>query len=211
MNLENEIEKSFGMTRGTRTAQIKRVTKETKIEMFMNIDGEGKSEISTGIGFFDHMLTHVSKHGFMDLHLKALGDIEVDCHHTIEDVGIVMGKVFLEALGSKDGIKRYGSATVPMEEALVIVAIDICGRPYLGFDCSFTMQNLGDMDTEMFEEFLRAFCINSGINMQVKLLEGKNNHHMAEAIFKALGQALDMATTIDPRIKGALSTKGLLE
>lgn len=194
-----------------RTAETKRVTKETDIEMFINIDGEGKSDIDTGVGFFDHMLTHVSKHGFMDLNLKAKGDIEVDCHHTIEDVGIVMGKVFLEALGTKDGIKRYGSSIVPMEETLAMVAIDICGRPYLGFDCVFTMQNLGDMDLEMIEEFLRAFCINSGINMHVKILEGKNNHHMAEAIFKALGQALDTATTIDPRIKGALSTKGLLE
>ncbi len=194
-----------------RYSSCERETNETRIKMSIDVDGAGVSEISTGIGFFDHMLTHVSKHGFMDIKLKAEGDIEVDCHHTVEDVGIVFGKCLNEAIGDKAGIKRYGNAIVPMDESLVLCAVDFCGRPYLNFDAKFTVDRLGDMDTEMFEEFFRALCTNCGLTLHIKMLDGKNNHHIAEAIFKAFGKAVDMALTYDERIKGVLSTKGMLE
>lgn len=194
-----------------RKSEVERNTLETKIKMDINIDGSGYNNISTGIGFFDHMLTHISKHGFIDINIKAIGDIDVDCHHTIEDVGIVFGKCINSALGGKEGIKRYGSFTLPMEEALVICALDISGRPYLGFDAEFTVEKIGNMDTEMIEEFFRAVCLNAGFNLHIKVLSGKNNHHIAEAMFKAFGKALDEATSYDARIDGVLSTKGMLE
>ena len=194
-----------------RYSSYERETNETRIKMSIDVDGAGVSEISTGIGFFDHMLTHVSKHGFMDIKIKAAGDIEVDCHHTVEDVGIVFGKCLNEAIGDKAGIKRYGNAIVPMDESLVLCAVDFSGRPYLNFDAKFTVDRLGDMDTEMFEEFFRALCTNCGLTLHIKMLDGKNNHHIAEAIFKAFGKAVDMALTYDERIKGVLSTKGMLE
>jgi len=193
-----------------RKAVVNRETKETNISIKLNIDGTGINEINTGIGFLDHMLTHISKHGFFDLEVKAIGDLDVDSHHTIEDVGIVLGKSIKEALGDKAGIKRYGSAIVPMDEALALCAIDISGRPLYISNAKFTVERLGSFDTEMFEEFFRAVCINSGINMHIKILDGKNNHHIAEAMFKAFGKALDEATQIDTRIKGVLSTKGIL-
>ncbi len=193
-----------------RKSIINRETKETNISIKLNIDGTGINEINTGIGFLDHMLTHISKHGFFDLEVKATGDLDVDSHHTIEDVGIVLGKSIKEALGDKAGIKRYGSAIVPMDEALALCAIDISGRPLYISNAKFTVERLGSFDTEMFEEFFRAVCINSGINMHIKILDGKNNHHIAEAMFKAFGKALDEATQIDTRIKGVLSTKGIL-
>ncbi len=194
-----------------RIAQIKRKTKETDISIDFNIDGKGKASIDTGIGFFNHMLNHVAKHGFFDINLAADGDLEIDCHHTIEDVGIVFGKAISESLGDKSQIKRYGSAIIPMDETLVLCSLDLSGRPYLNFDVNFSNDKIGDMDSEMVEEFFRAVSTNGGMNLHIKLLEGKNNHHIAEGIFKAFANALDTATTIDNRIEGARSTKGLLE
>lgn len=194
-----------------RRAEIKRDTFETKITMSIDIDGTGENSLSTGIGFFDHMLTHISKHGFMDLDVNAKGDIEVDCHHTIEDVGIVLGKCIAKALGDKKGIKRYGFFILPMDEALILCSMDISGRAYLNFDVTFPTQKCGDMDMEMVEEFFRAVTANAGIDMHIKMLEGKNSHHIAEGVFKAFGKALDMATSYDDRIEGVLSTKGMLE
>ena len=194
-----------------RISVIDRNTFETNIHVRLDLDGSGMSNIDTGIGFFDHMLTHIAKHGFMDIDINADGDLDVDCHHTVEDVGIALGKAIAKALGDKEGIKRYGQAIVPMDEALVLCAIDFSGRAYLNFDAEFTMQSLGLFDTEMFEEFFRAVAYNCGMTLHIKVLEGKNNHHIAEAIFKAFGKAVDMASETDERIEGILSTKGMLE
>ena len=194
-----------------RTAEIKRDTFETKITMKINLDGTGINSIATGIGFFDHMLTNISKHGFVDMDINAEGDTEVDCHHTIEDVGIVLGKCIAEALGDKSGIKRYGFFILPMDEALILCSMDISGRAYLNFDVEFPTERCGDMDMEMVEEFFRAVSANAGIDMHIKMLAGKNSHHIAEGVFKAFGKALDMAVSVDGRIKGVLSTKGMLE
>ena len=194
-----------------RISVIDRNTYETKIHMRLDIDGSGINNIDTGIGFCDHMLTHISKHGFMDLDVNANGDLDVDCHHTVEDVGIVLGKCIANSLGDKTGIKRYGQAIVPMDESLVLCAIDFSGRAYLNFDAKFTISSLGLFDTEMVEEFFRAVSDNCGMTLHIKVLDGKNNHHIAEGIFKAFGRAMDMATEIDDRIDGVLSTKGMLE
>ncbi len=194
-----------------RISVIDRNTFETNIHIRLDLDGSGMSNIDTGIGFFDHMLTHVAKHGFMDIDINADGDLDVDCHHTVEDIGIALGKAIAKALGDKEGIRRYGQAIVPMDEALVLCAIDFSGRSYINFDARFTMQSLGLFDTEMFEEFFRAVAFNCGMTLHIKVLEGKNNHHIAEAIFKAFGKAVDMASEIDERIEGILSTKGMLE
>lgn len=194
-----------------RSASIERNTFETQITMSLNIDGNGINDIFTGIGFFDHMLTHISKHGFMDLTVNADGDLDVDCHHTVEDVGIVFGKCLAQALGDKAGIRRYGHAIVPMDETLVLCAVDFSGRPMLVFDGGFTVPTIGSFDTEMVEEFFRAVSDNCGLNLHIKVLAGKNNHHIAEGIFKAFGRAVDMATQIDERIDGVMSTKGMLE
>ncbi len=194
----------------SRTAEITRNTLETQIKMRLDLDGSGINDIYTGIGFFDHMLTHVSKHGFIDLSVGVEGDLDVDCHHTVEDVGIVLGQCISQALGSKVGIKRYGHSVIPMDETLVLCAIDFSGRPMLCFDAEFTTAKLGDFDTEMVEEFFRAVADNSGMTLHIKVLSGKNNHHIAEGIFKAFGKAIDMAVTIDSRVDGVLSTKGML-
>lgn len=194
-----------------RIADINRDTYETNIDMSINLDGSGENNIDTGVGFFDHMLSHISKHGFLDLDLKVRGDLDVDCHHTVEDVGIVMGKCINKALGDKSGIKRYGHSIVPMDEALVLCAIDFSGRSYLNFDAKFTVPTLGMFDTEMVEEFFRAVSDNCGMTLHIKVLDGKNNHHIAECIFKAFGKAMDMAVSYDDRINGVLSTKGMLE
>ena len=194
-----------------RKAIIERNTYETQIKMELNVDGRGQNDISTGIGFFDHMLTHISKHGFMDLKVTAKGDIEVDCHHTVEDVGIVFGKALQKAIGDKRGIKRYGFYILPMDEALILCSLDISGRPYLSFDAKFNTDRCGDMDMEMVEEFFRAICTNCPMNLHIRMLDGKNSHHIAEGIFKAFGKALDIATSYDERIEGVLSTKGTLE
>ena len=194
-----------------RVANAKRKTKETEIEISLGLDGSGKSDIATGIGFFDHMLDGFARHGFFDLTAKVTGDLQVDCHHTIEDTGIVLGGAIREALGDKQGIKRYGSCVLPMDETLVLCAIDLSGRPYLNFDAEFTVPRVGDMDTEMVREFFYAISYSAGMNLHIKVLDGGNNHHMIEAMFKAFARALDEAVTFDPRINGILSTKGRLE
>ncbi|MBP2660660.1 MAG: Imidazoleglycerol-phosphate dehydratase [Firmicutes bacterium] len=193
-----------------RTATMKRQTAETNISTTLNIDGTGKSEIATGIGFFDHMLLLLTKHGFMDLQLIAQGDLQVDGHHTVEDTGIVLGQALAEALGDKSGIKRYGTAFVPMDEALAMVSLDISGRPFLVFDVAIPSERIGDFDSELTEEFLRALSVHAGLTLHVRLLSGKNSHHIVEAIFKALGRALDEAASIDERIVGVMSSKGML-
>ena len=193
-----------------REATISRKTAETNIEIEFIIDGEGTSQIDTGIGFLDHMLTLFSKHGGFDLKLKAAGDLQVDCHHTVEDIGIVLGKCILEAAGDKVGIKRYGTCFLPMDETLALASVDISGRAFLVFEAAFTTDRVGDFDTEMTEEFFRALAFNAGITLHEKILYGKNNHHMIEALFKASGRALKEALTKDPSIKGVMSTKGVL-
>lgn len=193
-----------------REALIVRKTKETNIEISVNLDGSGNYEGGTGIGFFDHMLCLLAKHGLMDLNIKAGGDLNVDCHHTVEDTGIVLGCCIKEASGDKSGIRRYGESFVPMDEALASVVIDVSGRPYLVFDGEFTSDRVGDFDTEMVEEFFRAVSVNAGITLHARVLYGKNNHHMIEALFKALGRALREALNIDERVQGVMSTKGCL-
>lgn len=193
-----------------RTADYVRKTKETDITLHLNLDGTGKSEIHTGIGFFNHMLEGFSRHGFFDLAVEAEGDLEVDSHHTIEDTGIVLGSAIKEAVGDKKGIKRYGSCILPMDETLVLCAIDLSGRPYFAFDGAFTAPKVGDMDTEMVKEFFYAISYTAGMNLHLKVISGGNNHHMIEAMFKAFARALDEATSVDPRIADVLSTKGSL-
>ena len=193
-----------------RTAYVKRETKETQIELQINLDGSGNVDIQTGIGFFDHMLSGFARHGLFDLMVKVKGDLEVDCHHTIEDVGIVLGQAILQALGDKKGIKRYGHLMLPMDETLVLAALDLSGRPYLKYDAPFTVDRLGEMDTEMIKEFFYAVSYSAAMNLHLKVLEEGNNHHMAEALFKAFGKALDMATMPEPRMMDVWSTKGSL-
>ena len=193
-----------------RYAQVHRKTNETDISLTLTLDGNGKQDIATGIGFFDHMLSGFTRHGFFDLDLKVAGDLEVDCHHTIEDTGIVLGNAIREALGDKKGIKRFGSMILPMDETLVLCAIDLSGRPYFAFDAEFTTDRVGDMDTEMVREFFYAVSYSGAMNLHLKVLDGGNNHHMAEALFKAFGKALDMAVSEEPRMKEVWSTKGSL-
>ncbi len=193
-----------------RTAECVRRTKETDIALSLDLDGTGVCEADTGIGFFDHMLDGFSRHGFFDLKLSVKGDLAVDCHHTIEDTGIVLGGAIREALGDKRGIRRYGSCMLPMDETLVLCAIDLSGRPYLAFDAAFTSERLGGLDTEMIREFFYAVSYAAGMNLHLKVLSGGNNHHMAEAMFKAFARALAEAVSLDARIDGVLSTKGSL-
>ena len=193
-----------------RIAHIQRKTKETDIQVKLNLDGSGNSVINTGIGFFNHMLEGFSKHGFFDLNLNCEGDLAVDCHHTIEDCGIVLGNAIREVLGDKSGIKRFGSCILPMDESLVLCAIDLSGRPYLVFDGEFTTEKIGYMDTEMVKEFFYAISYSAGMNLHIKVLTPGNNHHMAEAMFKAFARALAEAVSHDPRVQGILSTKGSL-
>lgn len=193
-----------------RISKLTRKTKETDIAIFFSVDGSGKSQINTGIGFFNHMLEGFARHGFFDLDVNCEGDLAVDCHHTIEDCGIVLGNAIKNALGDKKGIKRYGSCILPMDETLVLCAIDLSGRPYLNFEADFTVEKVGYMDTEMVKEFFYAISYTAGMNLHIKLLNGGNNHHIIEAMFKAFARALDEATTIDPRITDILSTKGTL-
>lgn len=194
----------------SRTATIKRTTKETDIAVELTIDGSGKGEISTGIGFFDHMLEGFAKHGFFDATVKVKGDLEVDGHHTVEDTGIVIGQAIREAIGDKKGIRRYGSFLLPMDDALCMCAIDLCGRPYLGFECTFPVERVGGLDTELVREFFYAVSYSAGMNLHIRMLSGSNAHHMIEAMFKAFAKALDEATSYDERITGVLSTKGSL-
>ncbi len=193
-----------------RTSKIERKTSETEISLSLNLDGSGKTTISTGIGFFDHMLNSFSRHGFFDLDCQVKGDLQVDCHHTIEDTGIVLGQAIKAALDSKKGIKRYGSFILPMDDALVLCAIDLSGRPYLSYELPLTVEKVGDMDTEMVKEFFYALTYSVGMNLHIKLLNGVNSHHIIEAAFKAFAKALDEATQKDKRIGDVLSTKGSL-
>ena len=193
-----------------RTAGYVRKTKETDISLHLNLDGTGSSSIHTGIGFFDHMLDGFARHGLFDLKVNVAGDLAVDCHHTIEDTGIVLGNAIKEAVGDKKGIRRYGSCILPMDETLVLCAVDLSGRPYLVFDGEFTTDRVGYMDTEMVKEFFYAISYTAGMNLHIRVLSGGNNHHMIEAMFKAFAKALDQATVIDPRITDILSTKGSL-
>ena len=194
----------------SRTASIERNTKETKIRVTLELDGTGKGEIDTGIGFFDHMLEGFTRHGFFDLTAKCQGDTQVDSHHSIEDMGIVLGTAIREALGDKKGIVRYGSCMLPMDETLAMCAIDLSGRPYLVFDAPFQGEMVGAMDTQMAREFFYAVSYAAGMNLHLKVLYGENDHHMMEALFKAFAKALDAATRFDPRITDVLSTKGTL-
>ena len=193
-----------------RIANIQRKTRETDISATLNIDGSGSSTINTGIGFFNHMLEGFAKHGFFDLDLNCEGDLAVDSHHTIEDCGIVLGNAIKEAIGDKKGIKRFGSCILPMDETLVLCAVDLCGRPYFQFDLELPASKVGDFDTELVREFFYAVSYKSGMNLHFKLFSGTNTHHIIEAAFKAFAKALDMATDIDPRNEGVLSTKGSL-
>ncbi len=193
-----------------RTAVYERKTKETEIRAELFLDGTGDCSMETGIGFFNHMLEGFARHGFFDLKLSVQGDLAVDCHHTVEDTGIVLGNAIRIALGDKKGIRRYGSCILPMDETLVLCAVDLSGRPYLAFDDAFTAERLGELDTEMIREFFYAVSYTAGMNLHLKVLSGKNNHHMAEAMFKAFARALAEAVSLDARIDGVLSTKGSL-
>ena len=193
-----------------RTASCTRTTKETDIDLTLNLDGTGKTQIDTGVGFFDHMLDGFARHGLFDLTVKVIGDLDVDCHHTIEDTGIVLGQAILEAIGDKAGIRRYGHFMLPMDETLALCAVDLSGRPYLRFQSEFTAERIGDMDTEMIKEFFYAISYSAMMNIHLKIMDGENNHHMAEALFKSFGKALDMATMREPRIDEAWTTKGSL-
>lgn len=193
-----------------RFAEYTRKTKETDILLSLDIDGTGSCEADTGIGFFDHMLDGFARHGLFDLKVKVTGDLFVDCHHTIEDTGIVLGNAIKKAIGDKVGIRRFGSCILPMDETLVLCAVDLSGRPYLSFEGEFTTDRVGYMDTEMVKEFFYAVSYSAGMNLHIKVLTPGNNHHMIEAMFKAFAKALDAATVVDPRITSILSTKGSL-
>ena len=194
----------------SRSAEIIRNTSETKIKLFIDLDGSGASEVDTGIGFFDHMLISFAKHGFFDLNVKVDGDLHVDSHHTIEDTGIVLGEAIKQAAGDKKGIKRYGSFVLPMDETLILCGLDLSGRPYFDTDLSFTADRVGGFETEMVREFFYAVSYASAMNLHIRQLSGTNNHHLMEGAFKAFAKALDEATGMDPRITDVLSTKGAL-
>lgn len=194
-----------------RIASIKRVTKETDISLTLNLDGSGKCNVQTGVGFFDHMLNGFARHGLFDLELTCKGDLEVDSHHTVEDCGIVLGEAIKQAVGEKKAIKRYGSALLPMDDALVMCAIDLSGRPFFYYDAEFNVPKIGDMDSEMVHDFFYAVSYTSFMNLHIKLLHGKNNHHIAESSFKSFAKALDMATMYEERLGDTVwSTKGVL-
>ena len=197
-------------TKKARRAEIERKTAETQISIKLNLDGEGTCDIATGIGFLDHMLTLLAKHSFMDLTVKAKGDLEVDSHHTVEDIGIVLGEALREALGDKAGIHRYGNCFIPMDETLVQVCLDFSGRPFLVFGAEIPKIQLGNYDTEMTEEFFRAVAVHCGLTLHIRVLYGSNVHHIIEAIFKAFARAVAEATAVDPRVKGVMSSKGVL-
>lgn len=193
-----------------RTGNCMRRTKETDITLTIGLDGIGKNQIDTGIPFFDHMLDGFARHGLFDLEVKVKGDLGVDCHHTVEDTGIVLGQAIANALGDKSGIKRYGHFLLPMDETMALCAIDLSGRPYLGYDAAFSSESIGGLDTEMIKEFFYAVSYSAAMNLHLKILDGGNQHHMAEALFKAFGKALDMASMPEPRMKEVWSTKGSL-
>lgn len=194
-----------------RRAKLTRKTKETDITIDFLVDGKGEANINTGIVFFDHMLEGFTRHGLFDMTVNCVGDLNVDCHHSIEDTAIVLGNCIKKAIGDKKGIKRYGSMILPMDETLVLCAIDLCNRPYLSFEAEFPTEKIGQMDTEMVKEFFYAISYSAGMNLHIQVLKSGNSHHMAEAMFKAFAKALDEATMVDPRIAGEiLTTKGAL-
>ncbi len=195
----------------SRSAVINRNTKETDINMEFTVDGSGKVQIETGIGFFNHMLDSFTRHGFFDMKLNVKGDLYVDSHHTVEDTGIVLGQAIKSALADKQGIKRYGSFILPMDETLVLCAIDLSGRPYLVYDLEFSSDRVGYMETELVKEFFYAVSYSAGMNLHIKMMSGGNDHHIIEAAFKAFAKALDEASSIDERIQGVLSTKGSID
>jgi imidazoleglycerol-phosphate dehydratase len=195
----------------TRSASVSRNTNETKIEVRINLDGQGSAKIRTGIGFLDHMLDQVARHGMFDLEVTAKGDLHIDAHHTVEDVGIVLGQAFNKAIGDKKGITRYGSAIIPLDEALSRVVLDISGRPGLEFDVEFKRASIGEFDVDLIHEFFQGFVNHANVSMHIDNLKGDNAHHQAETIYKAFGRALKMAVYIDPKISGITpSTKGSL-
>lgn len=193
-----------------RMAECRRCTKETDISVQLNLDGTGKFNIDTGIGFFDHMLEGFAKHGFFDLEIQVKGDVHVDAHHTVEDTGIVLGQVFAKALGDKEGISRFGNFILPMDDALVLAALDISGRTYFAFEAELPAGKLGTMETETVREFFMGFASGLGMNLHIRQLAGINTHHIVEAMFKAVAKAMDLAVKKDERIEGVLSTKGTL-
>lgn len=193
-----------------RQVKVSRMTGETDISIKLNLDGSGQAQVDTGIGFFDHMLYSFARHGLFDLEIFVKGDLEVDSHHTIEDTGIVLGEAIKQAVGDKKGICRFGDCALPMDETLVLCAVDLSGRPYLRYDLALTVPKVGSFDTEMVHEFFYAISYSAGMNLHVKQLDGENNHHIIEAAFKAFAKALDQATSYDPRISDVLSTKGSL-
>ena len=194
-----------------RIANIERTTNETAIKLSLDLDGSGTHSIETGVPFFDHMLTQIARHGFFNLEITARGDLEIDAHHTVEDLGICLGEAFKQALGDKVGIRRFGRATMPMHESLASVVVDFSGRPFLVYNVPLPKAQVGNFDLELVEEFLTAFCNHGGINLHVNLAYGDNLHHIVEAVFKALARALDEAVGFDPRVEGVLSSKGSLE
>ncbi len=193
-----------------RTSRVERKTRETDIELILNLDGKGEAEINTGLPFFDHMLLLFAQHGLFDLKVKAKGDLDVDGHHTVEDIGICLGQAAKEALGDKQGINRYGFSILPMDEALICVSLDISGRPYLVYDVNVPPEMIGSFDTNLAVEFLQALVNHSGATLHIRLMSGRNAHHIIEALFKGLAKAFDMATQIDERVKGVPSSKGKL-
>ncbi len=207
--------KKVDVLRGTgrstsRSARVSRKTKETAIELSLNVDGDGRYDVQTGVPFLNHMLELFTRHGFFDLTIRASGDIEVDDHHTVEDVGLTLGQAFRRALGGKEGIRRFGEATVPLDEALIQVVVDLSGRPFFAYDLATKQHRVGSFDVELIHDFLLAFVNETGMNLHVRMLAGRNPHHIVEATFKGLARALDAATQRDPRVQGVLSTKGTL-
>lgn len=196
--------------RPRRTAKVDRKTRETEIALILTLDGSGRGEVSTGVRFLDHMLESFARHGFFDLKVSARGDVDIDDHHTVEDVGIVLGRAFREALGDRSGIRRFGEATVPLDEALCTAVVDISGRSYLGYDIAIDQERVGNFQTELVHDFMKALSDEAGMNLHLRMLSGRNPHHIIEATFKALARAMDSATALEPRITGALSTKGTL-
>jgi len=194
-----------------RTATISRKTKETEISVTLDLDGRGTHEIESGVPFLDHMLTQIARHGFFDLQVSARGDLEIDAHHTVEDLGICLGEAFKQALGDKSGVRRYGRGSMPMHEALAAVVLDFSGRPFLVYNVPLPKAQVGNFELELVEEFFTAFCNHAGANVHVNLAYGDNLHHIVEAVFKAFARALDEATQLDPRVEGVLSSKGTLE
>lgn len=193
-----------------REARVERKTTETDIKLYINLEGTGKADLKTGIPFLEHMLNLMARHGFFDLKLEAVGDLEIDAHHLVEDIGIVLGEAFRKAVGTKEGIRRYGFFMLPMDEALVLASLDLSDRPFLVYNVDIPAEKVGEFDTELLEEFFRAFTHEARITLHLKLIHGKNSHHIIEALFKALGRSLDQALQMDSRVEGVPSTKGKL-